>query len=135
MRKYAKFLLIFIVILTVISPGLAIASTKTARGTVNYVISGVRVAIHTNTTWWSYNGTDLLSSPKGIENDQSVFDGCQMQGEGKKWDWYNTGYHGTCRSNAHAIFYHPNSGTQWTSRIWITGKYDGNWSWSHVPHW
>lgn len=107
------------------------ATTKTVTGRKTfYSLAGIAVAKHYGTTYWTYNGGRLYSSPAGKYNDWFTAPLNYVNGQSRSWDWYMPGYGGTGRSNLQVKFtfgvptpWGP-IGSHYTSRIltWFNGS-------------
>ncbi len=79
--------------------------TRTVQVTRTYYsLVGLAVARHYATTWWTYGGGYLYSSPRGYANDWWTAPLNYVTGSSGQWDWYHVGQGGTGRSNLQVTF-------------------------------
>lgn len=66
---------------------------------------GITVIKHYGYTTWTYSGGGTMySSPRAVSSSYWTAPLNYANGQGASWDWYNTGYGATARSNIWAKF-------------------------------
>lgn len=133
-RKLIIVILVIAIMVLQVAPALA-ATTRTVTKTGTYYsLAGIAVAKHYATTYWTYSGGYLYSSPAGKYNDWWTAPLNYYSGQSASWDWYTAGWYGTGRSNLQVRFtfgvptpWGP-IGSSYTNRIltWFNGY--GSWS-------